>query len=158
MDIENPYKQKEKVGLAIKIPIFILTFLTLVALGAVFSKLLKSPLLGNKKTVMEVPEEPPSASLWAEQLPLLGARLEEAGLYEQAVSQYTEFLETASVQGKERAEIAFKVGKIYQKLGNCGEALVWFYHAELNKPPQELQTKLNPDIDSCLTNIRRPKH
>lgn len=157
MEIENPYKQKNKVGLAIKIPIIILSFLTLVALGAVFSKFLKSPLVTEKK-VPSVSEETSSLSLWTKQLPLLGARLEEAGLYERAAYQYIKFLETSSVKDPERATTAHKVGQLYQKLGNCGEALVWFYRAELNQPSTELQTQLNQDIDSCLTTIRRPKH
>jgi tetratricopeptide (TPR) repeat protein len=157
MEIENPYKQKNKVGLSIKIPIIILTFLTLIAMGAVFTKFLKSPILNNKKD-SSTPAKASSLSIWTEQLPLLGARLDEAGLYEQAVQQYIKYLETASVQGPERATAAHKAGRLYQKLGNCGEALVWFYHAELNQPPKELQTQLNQDIDSCLTNIRRPKN
>jgi len=157
MEIENPYKQKNKVGLSIKIPIIILTFLTLIAMGAVFTKFLKSPLLNNKKKTSTLAETS-SLSIWTEQLPLLGARLDEAGLYEQAVHQYIKFLETTSVQGPERATVAHKAGQLFQKLGNCGEALVWFYHAELNQPPKELQTQLNQDIDSCLTNIRKPKN
>ncbi|QPJ65644.1 MAG: hypothetical protein G3M78_09660 [Candidatus Nitrohelix vancouverensis] len=152
MDHDNLDTKTPKVSMAIKIPILILTLLTLAALGAVFNKMMSSPLLKGKKPAKEIAAESPSP--WVGQLPDLALKLEENGLVEEALIYYVRYLEKSPVQGLERAEIAHRVGLLYQKLGNCSEALVWFFHSEINQPELELQSTLNKNIDACMASLR----
>ncbi|MDC0946665.1 hypothetical protein OAS18_04020 [Nitrospinaceae bacterium] len=48
----------------------------------------------------------------------------------------------------DRAKAAATTGRLYLKLGNCKEALVWLFRSEAANPDKA--TELQPLIDTCI--------
>ena len=77
-----------------------------------------------------------------------GERLQEIGYMEQALDQYIKIWNLDSANRITRSEAAFNAGKLYLKLGNCKETLVWLFRSEAANP--DVTNKLQPLIDSCI--------
>ena len=77
-----------------------------------------------------------------------GERLQEIGYLELALDQYIKIWNVESTNPTTRSEAAFKVGKLYLKLGNCKESLVWLFRSEAANP--DMTDKLQPLIDGCI--------
>lgn len=86
----------------------------------------------------------------------VAAKLEAAGLKEQAIRQYETYLSKDDIDSHSRAETARKTGELYITLNNCREGLVWFYHAETAWPEAPWVAELNQSIDACLGKIQNP--
>ena len=142
MDEENT-----DVGLSnkIKIPIIILTFITICAMGGMFIKVVYSI---NKS-------EKPSDSL--QYLRTIGDKLQDKGLYEQSIEQYIKYLKNTNIDESSYSEVAHNVGELYMKLSNCQEALVWLFHAETIETQYVRAEELKIHIDTCLVKINSPK-
>jgi len=138
-NINNP---KDGVSPAIKIFVIILTVITLVAFAVFFYKVVGKVTSSSK-------DKP-----WALHLQMVGDKLKEAGLNRQAVTQYTKFLEHEDVDLKTRALVSQTLGELYVTLSDCGEALVWFYQAELAGPDPADKETLVSHIAACLKEVK----
>ena len=132
---ENGVSKKLKVG------VYILTGITLFAFVAFFVKLTTKENRSNKQEKFLID---PRIS----ELKKAGERLQQAALLEQALDQYIEVWKLENSNSLARAEAASTAGKLYLKLGNCNEGLVWLFRAEAANP--EKTTELQPLIDTCI--------
>ena len=125
----------------LKVGVYILTGITLFAFVAFFVKLTTKENRSNKQEKFLID---PRIS----ELKKAGERLQEAALLEQAFDQYIEVWKLENSNSLARAEAASTAGKLYLKLGNCNEGLVWLFRAEAANP--EKTTELQPLIDTCI--------
>ena len=125
----------------LKIGVYILTGITLFAFVAFFVKLITKENRSNKQEKLLID---PRIS----ELKKTGERLQQAALLEQALDQYIKVWNLENSNSLARAEAASKAGKLYLKLGNCKEGLVWLFRAEAANP--EKAVELQALIDSCI--------
>lgn len=125
----------------LKVGVYILTGITLFAFVAFFVKLTTKENRSNKQEKFLID---PRIS----ELKKAGERLQQAALLEQALDQYIEVWKLENSNSFARAEAASTAGKIYLKLGNCNEGLVWLFRAEAANP--EKTAELQPLIDTCI--------
>ena len=125
----------------LKAVVYILTAITLFAFVAFFAKLV------TKYSAPKKQEKNLKATRVSE-LNKTGERLQEIGYLELALDQYIKIWNLESTNPTTRSEAAFKVGKLYLKLGNCKESLVWLFRSEAANP--DMTDKLQPLIDSCI--------
>jgi len=140
---DNPIQNK--LSYKIKIPIIILTLITVCAMGALFIKVAYSISASE------------SQSETYQYLLKVGGKLKNEGLYEQAIDQYIQYLEKTKTNTSARAIVAHTVGELYMELSNCQEALVWLFQAEEAEKTHHRTDELKKRIDVCLTKIRSPK-
>ena len=125
----------------LKAGVYILTGITLFAFVAFFTKLTTKENRSNKQEKILIDPR-------ILELKKTGERLQQATLLEQALDQYIEVWKLENSNSLARAEAASAAGKIYLKLGNCNEGLVWLFRAEAANP--EKTTELQPLIDTCI--------
>ena len=126
----------------LKLSVYILTAITLFAFVAFFTKLITKERIPNK-------QEKKLKNPRIIELKKAGESLQENGFVEQALDQYIEIWQLESSTSTIRAEAATKAGKLYLKLGNCNESLVWLFRAEA--ADSNLSHELQPLIDTCIT-------
>ena len=125
----------------LKAGVYILTGITLFAFVAFFTKLItKENVSKTQKKILIDPK--------ISELNKAGERLQQAGLIEQALDQYIEIWQLENSNSSTRAVAASIAGKLYLKLGNCKEGLVWLFRSEAANP--ENTTELQPLIDTCI--------
>ena len=125
----------------IKIPIIILTFITLCAMGVLFIKIAYSV------------SSPGKQSDSYQYLRSVGDKLKNKGLNEQAIDQYIKYLEKSKTNALSHSMVAHTVGELYMELSNCREALVWLFHAEAAGTTYHRTDELKKHIDTCLAQI-----
>ena len=125
----------------LKVGVYILTGITLFAFVAFFVKLTTKENRSNKQEKILID---PRIS----ELKKAGERLQQAALLEQALDQYIEVWKLENSNSLARAKAASTAGKLYLKLGNCNEGLVWLFRAEAANP--EKTAELQPLIDTCI--------
>ena len=125
----------------LKVGVYILTGITLFAFIAFFVKLSTKENRSNKQEKILI--EPRIS-----ELKKTGERLQQAALLEQALDQYIEVWKLENSNSLARAEAASTAGKLYLKLGNCNEGLVWLFRAEAANPEKTFE--LQPLIDTCI--------
>jgi hypothetical protein len=140
---ENP---TDGVSKKLKVFVIALTALTFIALVAVFIK------LANK---LDTPTKSASTAPLSDQslsneYNVVGTRLMNAGLKEQAIDQFVTVWKMQKIGSLERAKAAHTIGVLYSGLGNCQESLTWLFRAEVVDSTLPLQ----PTIDSCLAKVR----
>ena len=136
---------QNKLSYKIKIPIIILTLITVCAMGALFIKIAYSVSSSEKKSESY------------QYLLKVGDKLRNKGLHEQAIDQYIKYLEKTTINTSPRAFIAHTVGELYMELSNCQEALVWLFQAEEVEKTYHRTDELKKHIDTCLTKINLSK-
>jgi hypothetical protein len=135
-------------GVSKKLKVFVITltamiFITLVAL---FTKLANKP-----DTLTKIASTAPlSNQSLSNEYNVVGTRLMNSGLKEQAIDQFITVWEMQKIGSQERAKAAHTIGVLYAGLGNCQESLVWLFRSEVADPTLPLQ----PIIDSCLAKVR----
>ncbi|QPJ63179.1 MAG: hypothetical protein G3M70_15375 [Candidatus Nitronauta litoralis] len=82
-------------------------------------------------------------------------RLHQAGLEEQALEQYEKFLVLPGIGRETRAKVSFDTGKLYLKLDNCAEGLVYFFQSQVAFPKAPWAAELTSHIDHCLTRLNQ---
>ena len=132
----------------LKVFVIILTAVTFIALVALFTKL-ASKLRGPVK-IASTTQSPISNQSLSDEYNAVGKRLMNSGLKEQAIDQFIKVWKMQKVGSLERAKAAQTVGGLYANLGNCQEALIWLFRAEVTGSSLPLQ----PTADSCLAKIR----
>jgi tetratricopeptide (TPR) repeat protein len=138
-------QSKKGLSYKIKIPIIILTLITLGAMGALFIKIAFSVNSSEKKSDSY------------QYLRNVGDKLRDKGLHEQAIDQYIKYLEKTKINTSPRAFIAHTVGELYMELSNCQEALVWLFQAEEVEKTYHRADELKKHIDMCSTKINSLK-
>ena len=136
---------QNKLSYKIKIPIIILTLITVCAMGALFIKIAYSVSSSEKQSDSY------------QYLLKVGDKLRNKGLHEQAIDQYIKYLEKTKNNTSLRAFVAHTVGELYMELSNCQEALVWLFQAEEAEKTYHRTDELNKHIDTCLTKINSSK-
>ena len=138
-------QSKNGLSYKIKIPIIILTLITLCAMGVLFMKIAYSVSSSEK------------LSDSYQYLRNVGDKLRNKGLHEQAIDQYIKYLEKTKINTSPRAFVAHTVGELYIELSNCQEALVWLFQAEEVEKTYHRTDELKKHIDTCLTKINSSK-
>jgi hypothetical protein len=135
-------------GVSKKLKVFVITLtaVTFIALIALFIK------LANK---LDIPTKIASTATLSNQslsneYNVVGTRLMNSGLKEQAIDQFITVWEMQKIGSLERAKAAYTIGGLYADLGNCHESLTWLFRAEAADSTLPLQTT----IDSCLAKVR----
>ena len=136
---------QNKLSYKIKIPIIILTLITVCAMGALFIKIASSVSSSEKKSDSY------------QYLLKVGDKLRNKGLHEQAIDQYIKYLEKTKINTSPRAFVAHTVGELYMELSNCQEALVWLFQAEEAEKTYHRTDELKKHIDTCSTKINSSK-
>ena len=139
--MSDPNIPENGVSGKLKAVVYILTAITIFAFVAFFAK------LATKYTAPKKQEKFLKTTRISE-LNKTGERLQEIGYLDQALDQYIEIWNLESTNPTARSEAAFTVGKIYLKLGNCKESLVWLFRSEAANPNNT--DKLQLLIDSCI--------
>ena len=133
--------ENNKLSYKIKIPVIILTVITLAVMGALFVKIAFSISSSEKK------------SNSYQYLQNVGDKLRDEGLHQQAIHQYIEYLEKTKINTASRTMIAHTIGQMYIELSNCQEGLMWLFQAEEEETTYHRVDELKKDIDICLTQI-----
>ena len=136
---------QNKLSYKIKIPIIILTLITVCAMGALFIKIAYSVSSSEKQSDSY------------QYLLKVGDKLRNKGLHEQAIDQYIKYLEKTKINTSPRAFVAHTVGELYMELSNCQEALVWLFQAEETEKTYHRTDELKKHIDTCSTKINSLK-
>ena len=136
---------ENKLSYKIKIPIIILTLITVCAMGAFFIKIAYSVSSSEKQSDSY------------KYLLKVGDKLRNKGLHEQAIDQYIKYLEKTKINTSPRAFVAHTVGELYMELSNCQEALVWLFQAEEAEKTYHRTDELKKHIDTCSTKINSLK-
>mgnify|MGYP004002235635 FL=1 len=136
---------EEGVSGKIKAVVYILTGITLFAFVAFFTKLItkKPTAIQQEKSIKNT-----RVDARATELEKAGERLQQVGLNEQALDQYILIWTLGESNATDRAKAAATTGRLYLKLGNCKEALVWLFRSEAANPDKA--TELQPLIDTCI--------
>ncbi len=129
----------------LKVVVYILTGITLFAFVAFFTKLITKKSI---PTQQENSVKDTHVDTRATELEKAGERLQQVGLNEQALDQYIQIWALRESNAPDRAKAAATTGRIYLKLGNCKEALVWLFRSEAANPDKA--TELQPLIDACI--------
>jgi len=132
---------QNKLSYKIKIPIIILTLITVCAMGTLFIKIAYSVSSSEKQSDSY------------QYLLKVGDKLRNKGLHEQAIDQYIKYLEKTKINTSPRAFVAHTVGELYMELSNCQEALVWLFQAEEAEKTYHRADELKKHIDTCLATI-----
>ena len=137
---------EEGVSGKIKAAVYILTGITLFAFVAFFTKLItkKPTAIQQEKSIKNTRVDGRST-----ELEKAGERLQQVGLNEQALDNYILIWTLGESNATDRAKAAATTGRLYLKLGNCKEALVWLFRSEAANPDKA--TELQPLIDICIT-------
>ena len=137
---------EEGVSGKIKAVVYILTGITLFAFVAFFTKLItkKPTAIQQEKSIKNT-----RVDARATELEKAGERLQQVGLNEQALDNYILIWTLGESNATDRAKAAATTGRLYLKLGNCKEALVWLFRSEAANPDKA--TELQPLIDICIT-------
>ena len=130
----------------LKAVVYILTGITLFAFVAFFTKLItkKSTPIQQETSVKDIRIDTRSA-----ELEKAGERLQQVGLNEQALDQYIQIWSLGESNAADRAKAAATAGRLYMKLGNCREALVWLFRSEAANPDKA--NDLQALIDTCIS-------
>ena len=132
---------QNKLSYKIKIPIIILTLITVCAMGALFIKIAYSVSSSEKQSDSY------------QYLLKVGDKLRNKGLHEQAIDQYIKYLEKTKINTASRAMVAHTIGQIYMELSNCQEGLIWLFQAEEEETTYPRADELKKHIDTCLARI-----
>ena len=136
---------EEGVSGKIKAFVYILTGITVFAFVAFFTKLItkKPTAIQQGKSIKNIRVDGRST-----ELEKAGERLQQVGLNEQALENYILIWTLGESNATDRAKAAATTGRLYLKLGNCKEALVWLFRSEAANPDKA--TELQPLIDTCI--------
>ena len=136
---------EEGVSGKIKAVVYILTVITVFAFVAFFTKLItkKPTAIQQEKSIKNTRVDGRST-----ELEKAGERLQQVGLNEQALDNYILIWTLGESNATDRAKAAATTGRLYLKLGNCKEALVWLFRSEAANPDKA--TELQPLIDTCI--------
>ena len=130
----------------LKVVVYILTGITLLAFVAFFTKLItkKSTPIQQETSAKDI-----RIGTRVAELEKAGERLQQVGLNEQALDQYIQIWSLGESNAADRAKAAATSGRLYMKLGNCREALVWLFRSEAANPDKA--NDLQALIDTCIS-------
>lgn len=80
----------------------------------------------------------------------LAQMLQKRNLHPAAASAWKEYLQSASIDEKERAGIWYAIGKIYQEAGDYENALISYYTSEAVYKREDLEQEIGRRVQECL--------
>ncbi|MBT3515236.1 MAG: hypothetical protein HN474_07980 [Nitrospina sp.] len=132
---------KNGLSYKIKIPIIVLTLITLCVMGALFIKIAFSISSSEKMADSN------------QYFKNVGDKLKNKGLQEQAINQYIKYLGKTNIKNPTHAIVAHNIGELYLELSNCEEGLIWLFQAEEAGVAYHRANELKNHIDVCLAKI-----
>ena len=138
--MEEPNIPDAGVSRKLKTTVYILTAITLLAFAVFITKLIT-----KYSTPKNQERNLTDARIF--ELNKTGERLQQFGYYEQAIGQYIAIWNLNSTNPASRSEAAFNAGKLYLKLDDCKNSLIWLFRAEAAKP--DASNKIKPLINNC---------
>jgi len=138
----NSSQNQAGVNKPIKIFVIVLTIITFIAF-VIFAFLLLNKIFSSSGT-----------KSWDKQLLQVGDRLKNEGLREEAIAQYKQFLSGKKIDRAARAEVSYSIGTLYKEKGNCRQALVWFFQAELADAATSRKNNINSEIADCRRQLK----
>ncbi|MCP4714861.1 MAG: hypothetical protein GY868_07075 [Deltaproteobacteria bacterium] len=97
-----------------------------------------------------------SAAWTAQDQRSLAGKLKAAGLTEQAIAAYTEYIRMGGSERTQSANLFYSLGKMAMEAGRYEEALGWLYRVEIADPATSLKAEVGSKIINCLE--RSGKH
>ncbi len=146
MDPAERERPKDGVSPKLKITVIAFSLFTLIAFTAFFVMVFNRVIAPIKSGAAEEPD-----------LLVLADKLKTAGLPDKAIEQYQEHLRQSRPGRAAQARIAVSIADLFVELGNCRDALVWLYKAELSDPELSKKNEFNAKIDSCLHQANLPQ-
>jgi len=138
----------------IKFFVILLTVTTVVAFSVFFFKLFTKISSPAKPSSPAKIASPVAKDSWAYELRMVGDKLKQAGLKKEAIEQYAKFLQHPNMDSTTRARVSGMVGKLYRELGDCRQALVWLYRAQVAGPESGQIKALEAQIAACLKEVK----
>ncbi|MBN2534909.1 MAG: hypothetical protein JXB88_18655 [Spirochaetales bacterium] len=140
INFEIPRREQKTSNL---IPLIVILLIILIITGIVTITLLIVPSLTQEKK-----SGTPGLSL--DEQKELALKLQKRALYDGAIRAWKEYVVQARLTSKERANIWYSIGKLYQEAGNYEEALVSYYTSESINKVKELEQDIGRKISECL--------
>ena len=138
--MQEPNIPDAGVSRKLKVTVYILTFVTLLAFAVFITQLIKKYSAPKNQEINLI-----DARIF--ELNKTGERLQQFGYYEQAIDQYVAIWELNTTNPSSRSEAAFNAGKLYLKLDDCKNSLIWLFRAEAANP--DASNKIKPIINNC---------
>ena len=85
----------------------------------------------------------------------LAAKLTSVGVHGEAIKAYEDYFNTARLDKRTRANIAYTVGKLHMEAGSYEKALSWFYRVDMIDPTTPLKSEVNGKVVHCLETLGR---
>jgi len=83
----------------------------------------------------------------------LALKLEKQGLEVQAAAAWQEYLDIPGLGDAERAKVWYRIGKIYQEMGDPAQALDSFYRSESFRKDDEIASEIGRRTEECLEQL-----
>ncbi|MFB3787006.1 MAG: peptidyl-prolyl cis-trans isomerase [bacterium] len=98
----------------------------------------------------------PASTMLPEQHRTLAAALEAQGLYQEAVDEYTRYLDTASIPEEQRANLLYRIGTLYlDQLADYENALASFIRISHLYPKASVTREAEMRMVRCFEELRR---
>jgi hypothetical protein len=136
---------QEKIGKTFKIVVIVLSVTLLVLSGFFVSAVFKRVTTNDKKTLT------PEAELLT-----LAKQMEQAGLKDQAVEAYKQYLQSAPLPTSERSRIYLAIADGYTDINRCRDALFWLHRIEIADPDFAHKNSVPARIDRCNRTLFAP--
>ncbi len=83
------------------------------------------------------------------------AKLESAGLLDEAIASYESYLDKSNLSGKEKSAIAFSLGELSEKAGHYEKAVKWYYDVETFDPNSTNKADAGKAVVALLEKLQR---
>ena len=141
LDFSLPEK---KAGFSVAHVLSVLLLLVVVALAAMN---LMMSMCSRKQAALEV------GGLSSEQLKQLATKLGQRDLHQEAAAAWQDYMDSAQLDGPERAKVFFQIGLAQEKAGQYGPAIESYYRSELTAKSDELSSQIDPHIKQCFEKL-----
>ncbi|MBL6989936.1 MAG: peptidyl-prolyl cis-trans isomerase [Bacteriovoracaceae bacterium] len=84
-----------------------------------------------------------------------GNKLQAAGLTEQAINQYIDYLQKAQVDSSTHSKVAFSIASLSEEAGKLEQALSWYYQVELIDSASKYTADANKRIVALLEKLKK---
>ncbi|MBI4384204.1 MAG: tetratricopeptide repeat protein [Nitrospinae bacterium] len=146
MDPAAREKPKDGVSPKLKITVIAFSLFTLIAFTAFF-------VMVFNRVIAPIKSDPAGEA----DLLVLADKLKTAGLPDKAIEQYQEYLRQSKPDRAARARIAVSIADLFVEMGDCRDALVWLYKAELSDAELSRKNEFNVKIDACQHQVNLPQ-
>ncbi|HAZ12334.1 MAG: hypothetical protein A2X86_03765 [Bdellovibrionales bacterium GWA2_49_15] len=83
------------------------------------------------------------------------AKLESAGLLDEAIANYEKYLESGNLTAKEKSLVAFSLGELSERAGHFEKAVKWYYDVETYDPTSGHQGDAGKAVVALLEKLQK---